>query len=279
MTSVGQINHLYGDEALRRVQRRKARFINTAIKATLAGAIAADGLEDGQVLSGVGGQYNFVAQAHELEGGRSIICVRAVRNSANGPESNIVARYAHTTIPRHLRDIVITEYGVADLRGKTDEDVAKAMIEIADARFQDELRSAAIAAGKLARDYQIPAAARRNTPAHIAGLFAEQKKAGRFEAYPYGSDFTEIERTLMGALKKFRGSSAGATFSQLVRHASIVRHVPRAAAPYLERMDLAKPRSWRESVYARVVALALINDGAIRVDAKDGDEGRNDASR
>jgi len=272
MTSVGQINHLYGGEALRRVQRKKSRFINTAIKATLSGAIAADGLEDGQVLSGVGGQYNFVAQAHELEGGRSIICVRAVRNSSDGPESNIVAHYAHTTIPRHLRDIVITEYGVADLRGKTDEDIAKAMIEIADARFQEDLRSAAIAAGKLARDYQIPAAARRNTPDSIAALFAEQKKAGRFEAYPYGSDFTEIERTLIASLKKLQGGSAGATLGQLVRHASILTHVPAAAQPYLERMDLLQPRSWRESLYARLVALALINDGAINPDEDDNND-------
>jgi len=270
MTSVGQINHLYGGEALRRVQRKKARFVNTAIKATLAGAIAADGLENGQVLSGVGGQYNFVAQAHELEGGRSIICVRAVRNNADGPESNIVAHYAHTTIPRHLRDIVITEYGVADLRGKTDEDVAKAMIEIADARFQDDLRSAAVAAGKLARDYQIPAAARRNTPATIAALFAEQKSSGRFAAYPYGSDFTDIERTLIGALKKLQGGSAGTTLGQFVRHAGLLKRIPAAAGPYLDRMDLSRPRSWRESLYARLVTLALINDGAI-------DSARNDA--
>ncbi|MDA3919594.1 MAG: hypothetical protein PF501_02755, partial [Salinisphaera sp.] len=133
MTSVHEINHLYGNEELKRAQRRKARFVNTAIKASLDGSIAADGLENRQVLSGVGGQYNFVAQAHELHDARSIICVRAVRQGSDGPESNIVARYAYTTIPRHLRDIVVTEYGVADLRGKTDEQIAIALIEIADA--------------------------------------------------------------------------------------------------------------------------------------------------
>ncbi|GAB3671863.1 acetyl-CoA hydrolase/transferase C-terminal domain-containing protein [Salinisphaera aquimarina] len=263
MTSVGQINHLYGGEALRRVQRREARFVNTAIKATLSGAIASDGLESGQVLSGVGGQYNFVAQAQELVDGRSIICVRAVRNSSDGPESNIVAHYAHTTIPRHLRDIVITEYGVADLRGKTDEQIATAMIEIADARFQDDLRSAAVAAGKLRQDYQIPVQARNNTPENIAALFAEQQQAGRFAAYPYGSDFTEIERELIGALKKLQGGSPTAIFGRLARHASILASLPSSAQPYLERMDLARPRSWRESLYARLVTLALINDGVI----------------
>ncbi|MES1923876.1 acetyl-CoA hydrolase/transferase C-terminal domain-containing protein [Salinisphaera sp. T31B1] len=263
MTSVGQINHLYGDEALRRIQRRDARFVNTAIKATLSGAVASDGLADGQVLSGVGGQYNFVAQAHELEGGRSIICVRATRNGSDGPESNIVSHYAHTTIPRHLRDIVITEYGVADLRGKTDEQVAMAMIEIADARFQEDLRRSAIDAGKLRPDYQIPAAARNNHPERLTELFAASRRAGRFQAYPYGSDFTEIERTLIDALKKLQAGSARATLGQLIRHARILSHVPAAAGAYLERLGLTRPRSWRESLYARLVSLALIEHGVI----------------
>ncbi|MES1931028.1 hypothetical protein T35B1_00360 [Salinisphaera shabanensis T35B1] len=277
MTSVGEINELYGNEALRRVQRRDSRFVNTAIKATLAGAIASDGLENGQVISGVGGQYNFVSQAHALEGGRSIICVRAVRQSSDGPESNVVSHYAHTTIPRHLRDIVVTEYGVADLRGKTDEEVAMAMIEIADARFQDELRSAAVSAGKLRRDYQVPAHARNNTPDNLRRLLAPEKEKGRFEAYPYGSDFTEIERTLIASLKKLQGGSHGKTLSSLARHASRLATLPASAEPYLERMDLQRPRSLRESLYARVVAFALISDGVIDSDEAPGEDNPADS--
>lgn len=269
MTGISQINQLYGGEALRRVQRKQARFVNTAIKATLSGAIASDGLEDGRVLSGVGGQYNFVAQAQELEGGRSILCLRAVRDAHGKPASNIVAHYAHTTIPRHLRDIVVTEYGVADLRGKSDEQVAIAMIEIADARFQDELRSAAIAAGKLSPAYRIPEHARANTPDRVHDLFAPEKRESRFPRYPYGSDFTDIELTLIGALKKLQGLSAGALIGRLARHASILASIPRTAAPYLERMDLTSPRTWRESLYARIVTLALLDDGAISANSDD----------
>ena len=47
--------------------------------------------------------------------------------------------YGHTTIPRHLRDIVVTEYGVADLRDKTDEDVIKQMLSVADSHFRFSL--------------------------------------------------------------------------------------------------------------------------------------------
>ena len=74
-------------------------------------------LEDGRVVSGVGGQYNFVAQGHALHDARSILILRSWRESGGEVSSNIVWEYGHCTIPRHLRDIVITEYGIADLRG------------------------------------------------------------------------------------------------------------------------------------------------------------------
>src|SRR2546430_15019139 len=72
MTSISYVNELYGEEELKRLQRKAARFVNTGLIVTLAGAVAADGLEDGRVVSGVGGQYQFVAMAHALEEGRSI---------------------------------------------------------------------------------------------------------------------------------------------------------------------------------------------------------------
>ncbi len=96
-----------------------------------------DGLADGRVVSGVGGQYNFVSMAHALPDARSILCVRTTRTSGGKTTSNIVWNYAHTTIPRHLRDIVITEYGIADLRGRTDHEVIAALLNVADSRFQE----------------------------------------------------------------------------------------------------------------------------------------------
>src|SRR5262245_39872228 len=137
MTAVSFVNELYGDEAAKRRARVKARFINNAMMATLLGHVVSDALEDGRVVSGVGGQYNFVAQSFALEDARSIIMLRATRETKGHATSNIRWNYGHTTIPRHLRDIVVTEYGVADLRGKTDRDVIAAMLAITDSRFQD----------------------------------------------------------------------------------------------------------------------------------------------
>ena len=46
--------------------------------------------------------------------------VRDKEGKTPEPTSNVVSNYGHITIPRHLRDIVITEYGIAELRSKTD---------------------------------------------------------------------------------------------------------------------------------------------------------------
>ena len=72
MTAVSYVNELYGDEASKRSARIKGRFINNAMMATLLGAVVSDGLADGKIVSGVGGQYNFVAQSFALDDARSI---------------------------------------------------------------------------------------------------------------------------------------------------------------------------------------------------------------
>lgn len=200
MTRVSRINQLYGGEELDRVQRHRARFVNTCMKMTLLGAAVSDQLADARVVSGVGGQYNFVAMGHALDEARSILMLRSVRDASSGLESNIVWEYPQQTIPRHLRDIVITEYGIADLRGQHDAECIKRMICIADSRFQQALRQQAIAAGKLEANWQVPAECGHNTPAGLqqrlsAGL------AARLPRWPFGSDLDSDELALAAALK------------------------------------------------------------------------------
>ena len=120
MRSISFVNELYSGEREKRRARVGARFINDAMMATLLGDVISDGLDDGRIVSGVGGQYNFVAQAFALEGARSVIMLRATRETKGRSQSNIRWSYGHVTIPRHLRDIIVTEYGIADIRGKSD---------------------------------------------------------------------------------------------------------------------------------------------------------------
>ncbi|MFB6352006.1 MAG: acetyl-CoA hydrolase/transferase C-terminal domain-containing protein [Bradymonadaceae bacterium] len=258
MRSVAFTNQLYHHEELNRLQRRDARFVNTGMKATVSGAVVSDGLEDNRVVSGVGGQFNFVNMAHELDEGRSIIMVRATRTSRGEVESNIVFNYGHITIPRHLRDIVVTEYGAADLRGKSDAEVAAALVEIADARFQSDLVAEAKDAGKLPDDYEIPEAARHNTPEAL-----EQARGDiddeLLPTFPYGTDLTDAEVSLTRALRGLKERFEGRGLPKLDDLDSIPKtvFVPDEAEPYLERMDLADPPTTREHALRRLVVFAL----------------------
>lgn len=256
MTSVSDVNALYGNEIVRRRERAHARFINIAMKATCLGAVTSDALEDGRVVSGVGGQYNFVAQAHELEDARSIILLKAVRESGGKAESNIVWSYGHTTVPRHLRDIIITEYGVADLRGKTDEECVRAMLAITDARFIDGLVQQAISARKLPRDFEAPDAWRANTPEIITRTLAPH--AEDLPPYPFGSELTEIEQRLAPALSHLTAQTA----TPLKRAGFILGALlsPAKAAhnrPHLQRLSLENPASLKEWLWQKLVIRSL----------------------
>lgn len=206
MKPVSFTNALYGDETAKRAARRDARFVNSSMKATLLGAVVSDAVKDGQVVSGVGGQFNFVDQAFALEGARGIITLKATRKSDGATESNIVWDYPHCTIPWHLRDIIVTEYGVADLRGKTDAEATDLMIGIADSRFQPALIEKAKAAGKLPDDYSLPPGRRHNTRQELAiWLSPFSDELARF---PFGTDFDPIERALMPALSDLKTAPA-----------------------------------------------------------------------
>ena len=257
MTSVTRVNDLFGEESAARRQRHDARFINICMMVTLSGAAVSDGLADGRVVSGVGGQYNFVAMAHELERARSILLLRATREAAGNTESNIVFNYGHITIPRHLRDIVITEYGVADLRGRTDAEIAAALISIADARFQPDLVSRAQAAGKLRRDWKIPEHALANTPERLAARLDSLAKRGLLPMFPLGTDFDADEQHLIPALQWLKRGTA-TWRGRLGLAAAFAGAAPTPAeANALARMGLAAPRDLKERVLRRIVALAL----------------------
>lgn len=255
MTAISRINRLYGDESLKRLQRRDARFINSCFVVTLLGASAADQLEDGRVLSGVGGQYDFVAQAHELDGARSILMLRSWREADGDVSSNIRWDYRHATIPRHLRDIVVTEYGIADLRGKSDGEVIVALLQIADSRFQDELIAAAQKAGKLAEDFHLGPVYRQNTPARLLALQAEYPQL--FLEYPLGSDFTAEEQDLLRALQWLKSKLRLSEIFELGTAALF--DLPDAAdyAEHLQRMGLEQPSGLREQLYQKLLLAGL----------------------
>jgi hypothetical protein len=257
MMPVSFTNELYGEEAEKRAARIDARFVNSTMMATLLGAAISDGLDNGQVVSGVGGQYNFAAQAFALSGARSMLALEATRQARGKVQSNIRFNYGHTTIPRHLRDIFITEYGVADTRGKSDADVIAAMLAIADSRFQDELAREAKDAGKLPKTFEIPAYARENAPERITAALEPAREVGLLPPFPFGSDFTAAEQRLIPALQILQQAQhAPLHLAQLLLRG--MTHPPSVGnRECLARLGLDKPANFAERMYRALVNAAL----------------------
>ncbi|KFN43591.1 acetyl-CoA hydrolase/transferase C-terminal domain-containing protein [Arenimonas oryziterrae] len=262
MTRISHINELYGgNEVLERLQRRDARFFNTCMMMTALGAATSDALASGRVVSGVGGQYNFVAMAHALRDGRSVLLFRSLRENRDGStSSSVLWNYGHTTIPRHLRDIAITEYGIADLRDACDEDCVQRMLGIADARFQAEIARAARSEGKIADDYVLPPALARNTATELRRLLAPFRRSGLLPDYPLGSDFTPVEERLVKALGWLKSATATPGGKWRTVFDAISTRGDRDVEA-MQRMALAEPKGFSEWLEARLVALALRRTG------------------
>ena len=252
MTRISYINELFGHENVAREQRRDARFINTTMMATLLGAAVSDGLDTGELVSGVGGQYNFVAQAHTLPDARSILMLRSWRLNKKGkPVSNIVWSYGHITIPRHLRDIFVTEYGIADLRGMSDSEVVKRMLAVADSRFQDGLLETAKRHGKIEADYVIPAEQRNNFPETIEARLATFRAAGKLPDFPFGTDFDAAELATAKVLMKLKERKA----SPLAMAKTLLNGLTAEPDPVvLQRLGLERPASLEERILRTLVS-------------------------
>ncbi|CUH39834.1 butyryl-CoA:acetate CoA-transferase [Jannaschia seosinensis] len=255
MVPVAFTNTLFGEEANKRTARRDARFVNSGLMATLLGAVVSDGTGDGQVISGVGGQADFVAQALALEGARSIIAIPATRTRDGETQSNIVWSYPHVTVPRQMRDIVVTEYGIADLRGRSDAEVVAAMLCVADSRFQGAQMAEAKKAGKLPDGFEIPQAHRNNLPETLRDWL----KPFDLPTFPLGTDFEGVERRLLPALAKLK--NARASKSELARLALLGRGDPpshaEVEAACMARMGLEAPGSVAERATAAALRGAL----------------------
>jgi hypothetical protein len=259
MCGVSFVNQLDGaDQAMKIAQRQHGRFLNSSMMMTLLGAAVSDGLADGRVVSGVGGQYNFVAMAHALPDARSILTLRSTRNKDSKITSNILWNYANVTIPRHLRDIVVTEYGVADLRGLSDQDVIAALLNITDSRFQEGLKRQAQAAGKLRADYQIPDSHRSNSPRALEERFILARARGLFSEFPFGTDLTGEEIVLAKALGNLKDrTSGGWARVKAAGLAAASRGTPSAVRPYLQRMSLSAPKTRQEWLWQRLLVREL----------------------
>lgn len=261
MTAISFTNTLYGDEITKRRHRRDARFVNTALMVTLLGAVSSDQLEDGRVISGVGGQHDFVSMAHALPDARSIIAVRSTSRRGGRLSSNIVWSYGNATVPRPLRDIVVTEYGTADLRGKSDRDTIAAMLKVADATAQPALQRSAVKARKLESTFRPPPGAGNNTSERIRTVLGPARRAGLLPPFPFGTEMTAAEQALIHPLALLKSASHVELAQTLLAGVSVGKPSADEHAG-LHRMGLAEPRGLKERLLAIVLLGAMRRSGA-----------------
>jgi len=123
--------------------------INSAVEVDLQGNFNAEAV-DGTQISGIGGSFDFIQGALLSPGGKSIIAMTST--AARGERSRIVPMLSGgtpITTPRHCADCVITEYGEAQMRGRSLSQRARALIEIAHPKFREKLEEHAGSMGWL----------------------------------------------------------------------------------------------------------------------------------
>ena len=116
----------------------KVVAINSAVEIDLTGQVCADSV-GAQIISGVGGQMDFMRGAALSEGGKPIVALTSLTKKGASkivaslkPGAGVVTTRAHV-------QYVVTEHGIADLRGKTIGERAKALIGLADPQHREGL--------------------------------------------------------------------------------------------------------------------------------------------
>jgi acetyl-CoA hydrolase len=129
----------YTHDALVLGQFRRFVAINSALDVDLFGQCNAE-TASGRLIGLTGGQVDFVRAANRAPEGRSIIALQSTNRDRS--KSRIVARLADgiVTTARADADCVVTEHGIAELRGRTLAERAEALIAVADPAFRAELR-------------------------------------------------------------------------------------------------------------------------------------------
>ncbi|MTG97799.1 MULTISPECIES: acetyl-CoA hydrolase/transferase family protein [Myroides] len=119
-------------------QNPKVVAINSALEVDLTGQVCADSLGV-KMYSGVGGQMDFVRGASLSKGGKAIIALSSTSNKGHNRIVPFLKQGAGVVTTRAHAQYIVTEYGVADLYGKTLKQRVSAMVEIAHPDFREEI--------------------------------------------------------------------------------------------------------------------------------------------
>ena len=123
-------------------QNPKVMAINSAVEVDLTGQVCADSIGT-RIISGVGGQHDFMYGGSLSEGGKTFIAIPSMTDKGRSKISPVLTEGAGVVTTRHMVQHIVTEYGVASLRGKSLAERARALVSIAHPSVKEELERAA----------------------------------------------------------------------------------------------------------------------------------------
>lgn len=130
------------NDPFRIARNPKVMAINSAVEVDLTGQVCADSVGT-RIISGVGGQHDFMYGGSLSEGGKTFIAIPSMTEKGRSKINPVLAEGAGVVTTRHMVQHVVTEYGVATLRGKSLAERARALISIAHPSVREGLELAA----------------------------------------------------------------------------------------------------------------------------------------
>ena len=127
-------------------QNPKVMAINSAVEVDLTGQVCADSVGM-RIISGVGGQHDFMYGGALSEGGKTFIAIPSTTPKGESKIRALLSPGAGVVTTRHMVQHVVTEYGVAHLRGRNLAERARALIAVAHPSVREELERAAAEKG------------------------------------------------------------------------------------------------------------------------------------
>ena len=149
---------------------------------------------------------------------------------------------------------MVTEFGIADLRGKTDQEIIHRLLEVTDSRFQQRLVNTAKENGKIDRVYSINTVFKQNRANEISSKLAKYKDRGLFDAFPFGTDLTEEEIFIGRTLKILKNKKQNLPLMiATILKAFFIPADQKPYQKYLARMQLDKANSLEEKLYQKLL--------------------------
>lgn len=133
---------VYTNDPFKIAQNPNVVAINSAIEVDITGQVVADSI-GGRVYSGVGGQHDYMYGGNLCTTGKTFIAMSAATNKGVSKIVHTLTPAGGVVTPRAMMQYVATEHGVAELRGKTLVERAKALISISHPEAREELERVA----------------------------------------------------------------------------------------------------------------------------------------